>query len=174
MGSFLSGLFGDDDENENTNNNTKNNTDDAGNANANTNSNADSTENGKLTLHQEELDINKNKVQTGEVTLSKEIVEENKTVDVPVTREEVVIERKSLNNEASDAQITSGETIRIPVSEEQVQIGKHTVTTGEVSAYKRETQETQTINETLKKEEARIDKNGNPNVVSEDSSGNLQ
>lgn len=166
MGSFLNGLFGDDDRDENN----KSNTEDT----ASTSNNAETADNAKLTLRQEELDINKNKIQTGEVTLSKEIVEENKTVDVPVTREEVVIERRSLNNEACDSPITSGETIRIPVSEEQVQVGKHTVVTGEVSAHKREIQDTQTVNETLKKEEARIDKDGNPDVITEESSNSFQ
>ena len=72
----------------------------------------------KLRLRKEELDIDKYKVQKGEVELGKEIIEEQKSVDVPVTREEVVIDRKSLNNESSDAPITDEESIRIPVSEE--------------------------------------------------------
>ncbi|MBL4931664.1 YsnF/AvaK domain-containing protein [Clostridium paridis] len=123
---------------------------------------------GKLELRQEELDVTKNKVKTGEVTLSKEVIEEEKHVDVPVMHEEVVIERKALNHEPSDAPISSGETIHIPVSEEKVDVGKHTVVTGEVSAHKREIEDTKTINETLKKEEARIDKDGNANLASAD------
>ncbi|NRZ96332.1 YsnF/AvaK domain-containing protein [Clostridium tetanomorphum] len=120
---------------------------------------------GRLTLHKEELDINKNKVQKGEVELSKEIVEEQKTVDVPVTHEEVVIERRSIDNEASDTPISDEETIRIPVSEEQVNVDKHTVVTGEVSAHKREVQETRRVDENLKREEARINTNGDADIV---------
>ena len=63
---------------------------------------------------------NDNDVKKGEVELSKEIVEEEKTVDVPVTREEIVIERKKLDNMASYTPVNSEEIIRIPVSEEQV------------------------------------------------------
>jgi uncharacterized protein (TIGR02271 family) len=63
---------------------------------------------------------NDNDVKKGEVELSKEIVEEEKTVDVPVTREEIVIERKKLDNMDSDTPVNSEEIIRIPVSEEQV------------------------------------------------------
>lgn len=37
-----------------------------------------SEDEGKLTLHKEELAVNKNKVRKGEVELSKEIVEEEK------------------------------------------------------------------------------------------------
>ncbi|MBC2582613.1 YsnF/AvaK domain-containing protein [Clostridium sp. DJ247] len=134
----------------------------------------ETTENGKLRLRQEELDINKNKVQTGEVTLSKEIVEEKKIVNVPVTHEEVVIERRSIDNESSDSPISAGETIRIPVSEEKVEVGKHTVVTGEVSAYKREVEETEKIEETLQREEARVDTDGNPNIVSDNTENKLQ
>lgn len=119
----------------------------------------------KLRLHKEELDINKNKVQKGEVELGKEIIEEHKAVDIPVKHEEVVIERKSLNNEASDTPITEGEPIKIPVSEEKVDVGKHTVVTGEVSAHKRSIEDKQHVDETLKREEAKIDKTGDPNIV---------
>lgn len=57
-------------------------------------------ENEKLNLRKEELDIDKKRVQKGEVEISKEIVEEQKVVDVPVTHEEVVIERRALGNES--------------------------------------------------------------------------
>lgn len=121
----------------------------------------------KLRLHKEELDIAKNNVRKGEVELGKEIIEEHKAIDVPVKREEVVIERKSLNNEASDTPIADEETIKIPVSEEKVDVGKHTVVTGEVSAHKRAIEDTAHIDETLKHEEARINTVGDPNVVDE-------
>lgn len=124
-------------------------------------------ENGKLHLRKEELDISKNRVQTGEVSLHKEIIEEQKMVNVPVTHEEVVIERKAINNELSDTPIGEEETIHIPVSKEQVAVGKHTVLTGEVSAYKRTEQETEQVEETLKREEARVDVEGDPNIVND-------
>jgi uncharacterized protein (TIGR02271 family) len=123
------------------------------------------TDTAKLRLRKEELDIVKNSVQKGEVELSKEIVEEQKTVDVPVTREEIVIERRTLDNEASDSPIAEEETIRIPVSEEKVDVNKHTVVTGEVSAHKHVIEDTAHIEETIKREEARVNRIGNPDVV---------
>jgi len=118
-----------------------------------------------IRLRKEELDIAKSKVQKGDVEIGKEIIEEHKSVDVPVTREEVVIERKTLNNEASESPITNEQTIHIPVSEEKVNVGKHTVVTGEISAHKRAIENTEHIDETLKREEALINKIGNPDVV---------
>lgn len=121
--------------------------------------------NQRLQLRQEVLDINKASVHKGDVELGKEIISEQKSVDVPVSREEVVIERKALNNEPSDAPITNEETIRIPVSEETVNVNKHTVVTGEVSAHKRSITDTKHIDETLKREEAMVNKTGNAEVV---------
>ena len=124
-------------------------------------------ENEKLLLRKEELDISKDKVQTGEVTLKKEIIEEQKMVNVPVTHEEVVIERRAIDNEPSDSPISAEGVINIPVSEERVLVDKHTVVTGEVSAHKREVEEEKQIEERLKREEIRMDTNGDPNIVSE-------
>jgi len=132
-----------------------------------------SDENAKLLLRKEELNIGKNRVQTGEVEFSKEIIEEQKTVDVPITREEVVIERRTLNNEQSDSPITDEETIRIPVSEERVEVDKRTVVTGEVSAHKHNIEDTKHLDETLRREEARINKIGNPAVVDSETDPQL-
>jgi uncharacterized protein (TIGR02271 family) len=168
--SIFASLFGtEDNENNNpTNMDNKN--------------NGQKTEEGTLQLKKEELDINKSKVQTGEVILSKEVVEEQQTVNVPVTHEEVVIERRTLNNQPTDSQISSSsgqdlensnsETIRIPVTEEKVEIGKHTVVTEEISAHKRNVEETQKVDETLRREEARVDKNGDPIITNNDTSSN--
>lgn len=121
----------------------------------------------KLRLHQEELDISKNRVKTGDVEISKEIIEEQKIIDVPVIHEEVVIERRAISNETSDAPITAEESIHIPVSEERVEVGRHTVVTGEISASKREVEGTQQIKETLKREEARVHTDGDPKIVND-------
>lgn len=124
-----------------------------------------SDEQAKVLLRKEELNIDKSRVQTGEVEFSKEIIEEHKIVDVPVTREEVVIERKTLNNEQSDSPITNEATIRIPVSQEKVDVDKRTVLTGEISAHKQSVEDTKHIDETLKREEARVNTFGNPDVI---------
>lgn len=156
--SIFGGLFGDDNENTNSTNNT----------NTNESTNNDAT----LQLRKEELDITKSKVQKGEVELSKEIIEEQKCVDVPITREEVVIERKPLNNETCDAPIANEAPIRIPVSEEKVDVNKRTVVTEEISAHKQPVEATQHIDETIRREEARVNTTGNPNVIDNSANNN--
>jgi len=125
---------------------------------------------GTLQLHKEELDITKNNIDAGEVVISKDIVEEQKTVEVPVMHEEVVIKRTPMGNERTDSSAISQETITIPVSQEQVEVNKYAVTTEEISASKRQVEETQQIQETLKREEAHVDTTGSVNIVSDSSS----
>lgn len=98
----------------------------------------------------------------------KEIIEEQKTINVPVTHEEIVIERRSVNNDSTDTPIGKDETIRIPVSEEQVEVRRNTVVTGEVDIHKREVRGTEQVKDTVKREEARVDKTGKVKLDSSD------
>jgi len=115
-----------------------------------------------LRLREERLNVSKERVQAGEVGLHKEVVTEQKTVNVPVTHEEVVIERHAVTDGRVDnTPIGEGEVIRVPVNEEQVNVTKNTVVTGEVAVGKRAVQETQQVTDTVRREEARIDEQGN-------------
>lgn len=121
----------------------------------------------KLTLREEKLDIAKDRERTGEVTLHKDIIEEHKMVDVPVEHEEVIVERRALN-EHSDSPIRAEETYHIPTSKEEVHVDKHTMVTGEVEAHKKAFTETDRVDETLKHEEARMDVDGDPHLMKKD------
>ncbi len=81
-----------------------------------------------------------------------------------------MIERRAVNGEATDEQIGQNETIRIPVSEERIEVNKRSVVTGEVDVYKQEVEETRHIEETLRHEEARVEQTGHA-AVDETSSG---
>jgi len=48
-----------------------------------------------LQLKEEKLDITKEWLQSGEVTWHKEVIKEDKTVVVPVSRQELVIEKNN-------------------------------------------------------------------------------
>jgi uncharacterized protein (TIGR02271 family) len=124
-----------------------------------------------MRLREEELDVRKHRVQTGEVTLHKDIVEETQTIDVPVTHEEVVVERRAISAAPSDESIAEEETITIPVSEERVDVDKHTIVTGEVSAHKRAVEETHHVSESVRKERAHVDVDGDAEVIGETTTG---
>jgi uncharacterized protein (TIGR02271 family) len=118
-----------------------------------------------LKAHEEELHVHKTPVEAGDVTLRKEVHTEHKTLDVPVSREEVVIERRPASgHEVSSAEIKEGQEIRIPVREEQVQVEKQTVVKEEVAVGKRKVQETKHVDDTIRKEEIKVETEGNVNV----------
>lgn len=129
----------------------------------------DAREERRMPLREEQLDISKRREPAGEVNLRKEVVEEQQSIDVPVSREEVVVEKKVVPETAAEAMgegpIGTGETIRIPVSEERVEVTKRPVVTGEVEVHKREVQDTEQVRDTLRREEARLDRTGNPRVT---------
>lgn len=125
---------------------------------------AETGEGQKMRLHAEQLRAYKQPEQVGEVNVRKEVVSEQQTLNVPVTREEVVVERRSLAGDASAAEaeepIGEGETLRIPVSEEKVNVTKEAMATGEVDISKRRVQESRQFTDTVRHEEAHIEKEG--------------
>lgn len=128
-------------------------------------------------LREEELHARKEKVETGAVRVRKEVVTEMKTLEVPVKREEVVIERLPAGQKAAaagvgtaaehdvkTADLRPGEEIRIPVKEETVHVHKEVVLKEEVTVGKREVQSTEQVAGTVRKEELRIEKDGDVQV----------
>jgi len=114
-----------------------------------------------LQLREEELQAHKQSVETGKVRIGKEIVSEQQTLEVPVTREEVTIERRPVARRAADGAIgESNETIQVPVHEEQVSVDKRAVVTEEINVGKRAVQETKQVSGTVRREEARIENDG--------------
>ncbi len=115
-----------------------------------------------MRLHAEQLRAYKQPHQVGEVILRKEVVSEQQGIDVPITREEVVIERRTLAEDASAAEEAIGEkqTIRIPITDEEVMVSKQNVTIGEVVIGKHELHETRHFTDTVRHEEARLEREG--------------
>ncbi len=116
-----------------------------------------------LRLKEERLDVDKQRVQQGEVRVAKDAVTERQQVDVPVTHEEVYIERRSPGEGetvADESETTDERDIRIPVMREEVTVDKHDVVGEEVIIGKRQVQETQTVGADLRKERARIETSG--------------
>ncbi len=118
-----------------------------------------------LQLHEEQLDISKKWIQTGKVTVRREVVTEIKRIEVPVAREELVIEKKILDAKSSDQQTEHTETIRIPISEERIEIIKHPTALEDISIYKNKFEEMVQFDETLKKEILHMNTTGSPIVV---------
>jgi uncharacterized protein (TIGR02271 family) len=119
----------------------------------------------KIQLREEQMKISKNKIQTGEVSIHKEVLTEEENITVPVKREELVIEKTVSNPQIHDKSDVHTETIRIPISKERIDIHKHPVTLEDVSVSNHKYKEVKHITETLKKEIPHISINGDAKVV---------
>ena len=97
--------------------------------------------------------------------MRKEVHTEHKTLDVPVTREEVVIERRPASGkEVSASDLRAGQEVRIPVREEEVNVEKQVVAGEEVSVGKKRVRDTKRVDETLRKEEIKVDTKGDAKI----------
>ncbi|MFC7373566.1 YsnF/AvaK domain-containing protein [Fictibacillus iocasae] len=117
------------------------------------------TEEERIRLREEQLDVQKNTVQTGEVDIEKTVESRQETVEVPVKKEEVYIEHRSVNQDQDydGKPINDGETIRVPIREEQIEVTKKPVVTDEVVIGKRTVEETKQVSDTVKKEDLLVD-----------------
>jgi len=120
----------------------------------------DHMEEEKMRLHEERLNVDKEQVKTGEVNVGKHVVEEERSVDVPVEREEVYVERRAVDEGTTDDNDTGfykNENINIPTSEERVNVSKEDVVSEEIVVGKRKVEDTETVRDTVRHEEADID-----------------
>lgn len=127
----------------------------------------------RIVLRDEKLIAHKEDVETGEVRLRKEVITETKTIEVPVEREVVVVERRDLSTgetgvadqmHASASELEAGEVVRIPVSEQRVNVEKRSVPREEIVVGKRTVKETKQMSDEVKREEARIESKGRVNL----------
>lgn len=119
----------------------------------------------KIELREEELELYKNRVKTGEVKIHKEILKEEKNITVPIIREELVIENREIGEESKNNASADIKTIRIPIREEHIEVSKYPVMLEDVSIFKQPIQEIQHIEETLKREKLHVKTKGKVNVL---------
>ena len=117
-----------------------------------------------LKLREEQLRAQKQPVETGEARLRKDVVTEQKSIDVPVSHEEVYLERRPGSGQPADQPIGEGETYRVPVREEQVTVEKQPYVREEVEMGKRPVQETKQVSDTVRREEAHVEREGDVNI----------
>ncbi|HEX7208877.1 MAG TPA: YsnF/AvaK domain-containing protein [Nitrososphaeraceae archaeon] len=108
-------------------------------------------------LVEERLNISKRDVTYKEATLIKEPVTETKTVEVPITHEELVVERRPASKSTTSTSdlkppVTSKEEIKIPLKKEEVEVKKEPYVKEEVVLKKKRVTETKTITEEVKSE----------------------
>jgi uncharacterized protein (TIGR02271 family) len=113
----------------------------------------------RVVRYEEQLQAQKTTQQAGEAVLRKDVVEEVQTIEVPVRREELRIERHAVDGDTvvDGDQAFSGDTIRVPLMEEQVEVRKVARPVEEIEIGKVATEETQQVQETVRKERFDLD-----------------
>lgn len=110
----------------------------------------------KLTLSEEELQVGKRQASAGEVGIRKTVDTEHVQKRVPVSREEVTVERRPI--EAGRAATDIGEDeIRIPLTKEALVVDKRVVGKEEIVVKKRMVTEDETVEADIRKERVDID-----------------
>ena len=123
-----------------------------------------------------ELVARKRLVQTGRVLVRRQVVTETRTIQVAVTREELVVERLPPDRWSTDASMGSsagslddelgrrlrelrpGEAIRLPLVEEEVVVEKRPVVVEEVTVGTRRVQERRQVSGTARRDEPHLER----------------
>jgi uncharacterized protein (TIGR02271 family) len=109
----------------------------------------------------ERLGVSKSQ-STREATITKTPVTETKTVEVPVTHEEISVERRPVSGTsassaaATERPVESEQEIRVPLKQEQVQVTKQPYVKEEVAVKKKPVTETKTVSDQVTSEEVRV------------------
>jgi len=115
----------------------------------------------RIPLREEEIEVHRHREKVGEVVISKDVVEERRTIDVPVERDEVRIERRPVSGPETGPETPieagAGEgPIRVPIYEERVDVSKHAHTVEEVVVSPEHVTREQEVTETVRREVPRV------------------
>lgn len=108
-----------------------------------------------VTLHEERLKVGTQKREAGKARLRKYVVTETEQVEVPVQREELVVERTPATGEERGGRIGEDE-VTVTLHEERPVVEKETVATENVNIGKRTVTDTETVTEQVGREEVDV------------------
>ena len=110
-----------------------------------------------MTRSEEQLRVDKERTTTGRARLRKYVVTENVTTTVPVSREEVRVEREPITEENRGEALSGGdltdEEHEVELTEERVKVDKETVPVERVRMEKDTVTEDQHVDEEVRKEQ---------------------
>ena len=113
----------------------------------------------RIPLIEERLNVSK-RTSTSEATITKEPVTETKTVEVPVTHEELTVERRPASESSSttttERPVQSRTDTKVQLSKEDVQVTKEPYVKEEVVVKKKPVTETRTVSDTVTSEKVDV------------------
>lgn len=115
----------------------------------------------RVPVREEELEASTHPVQLGEVRVEKEVVTEDRVLDVPVVEERLRVERRAVDRDASgDADLFTEGAIEIPIAGEQVDLATRVHVVEEVEIEKEAVRRTEEVAGTVRREEVRVEDDG--------------
>jgi uncharacterized protein (TIGR02271 family) len=105
---------------------------------------------------EEELAVGTREREAGQLKVRKRVRTDRETIEVPTRHEEVSVERVPVDGEATEAEIGEDEVV-VPVTEEEVVVGKRAVVKEEVRVRKDVVEDTETVEEDVRREEIEVE-----------------
>jgi uncharacterized protein (TIGR02271 family) len=112
----------------------------------------------RIPLIEERLNVSKS-TSTSEATITKEPVTETKTIEVPVTHEELTVERRPAGESSStttERPVQSKTDTKVQLNKEDVQVTKDAYVKEEVVVKKKPVTETRTVSDTVTSEKVDV------------------
>lgn len=110
----------------------------------------------RVSRSEEELRAGTREREAGAMKVRKRVRTDRERIEVPTKREEVNIERVPVNEAASESEIGEDEVV-VPVVEEEVVVSKQAVKKEEIRLKKNVVEDTQVVEEDVRKEEVEIE-----------------
>jgi uncharacterized protein (TIGR02271 family) len=118
----------------------------------------------EMELHEEELTARKERTSAGKAEIEKDVVTEHRAMDVPVTKEEVVVTRRPADRRPTGDRISDQEEVEMELNQEKVVVDKQTVPYEVVGLEKRAVQGTERVEADVQREVARTKGMGDVDV----------
>jgi uncharacterized protein (TIGR02271 family) len=113
----------------------------------------------RVPVMEEELTATVRSQEAGAVRIEKDVITEQRTLDVPVTEERVRVERRVVDRPvgAADAAAFEDTVIEVPLRSETVDVQKQARVAEEVVVSKEAVERTERVSDTVRKEEVFVD-----------------
>ena len=125
----------------------------------------------RVPVMEEELTATVRQQEAGAVRIEKDVVAEERTLEVPVTEERIRVERRVVDRPATGMDATAFEetVIDVPLRSETVDVQKDARVTGEVVVSKEAVERTERVSDTVRREEVYVDEDAT--VIDETAGG---
>jgi len=129
-------------------------------------------ENISVPVVEEELKAGVREKEGGMARVTKNVVEEQKSIDVPVQHEEVFVTQRAVNRAATPEDMKMMDRdIEVSLKQQEVVTSKEAVVTGEVNIRKDVKRDTERVTDTVRREEVHVEDAGNKRVHVEGERG---